>query len=143
MTIIDVMKLAGTRFPAGRVTRALVGGNSVVADRNFKLGYVVLDPDGGQVPWHNHEPEEVYFVLSGKGEICVDGERAVIESNQMVHMQPNQFHQLTNIGSVPLVMLYCGPCGLAMHSQQELSGSLPRAGLDVPSLPAGSRPQKA
>ena len=39
-------------------------------------------------------------------------------------------------------MLYCyGPAGDVAHWRQELDGTLPKAGVDVPPLPAGARPQ--
>ena len=143
MTILDVAKIDGTRYPAGRVTRPLVGGSSPLGDNDFKFGYVVLDPEGGQVPWHSHEPEEVYFVIEGRGEICVGAERAEIRGGQMVHLPPGIFHQLTNVGRTPLVMLYCCGRGITLHGKQELSGGLPAAGRDAPELPAGARPQRA
>ena len=40
------------------------------------MGYVTLEPHGGQVPWHNQEQEEIYFVISeGTGEMCLGEER--------------------------------------------------------------------
>ena len=51
-------------------------------------------------------------------------------------------HQLTNIGDDVLKMIYCyGPAGDVAHWKQELSGTLPRAGIDVPPLPEGAQPQ--
>jgi len=44
----------------------------------FSMGYVTLEPNGGQVPWHNQEQEEVYFVLEGQGEMCLGEERQVL-----------------------------------------------------------------
>ena len=38
-------------------------------------------------------------------------------------------------------MIYCyGPAGDVAHWRQELEGTLPRAGVDVPALPAGRAP---
>jgi len=39
------------------------------------MGYVTLEPDGGQVPWHNQEQEEIYFVLEGKHVVLDDAAR--------------------------------------------------------------------
>ena len=80
MAVIDPMEFPGARYPAGRITRPLVGGTSQIPAGNFSLGYVVLDPDGGQVPWHNHEPEEAYFIVSGIGELCVGSEKKIIHT---------------------------------------------------------------
>ena len=39
-------------------------------------------------------------------------------------------------------MIYCyGPAGDVAHWKQELSGTLPREGVDVPALPEGAWPQ--
>jgi hypothetical protein len=39
-------------------------------------------------------------------------------------------------------MLYCyGPAGDVAHWRQELEGTLPKAGIDVPPLPPGAQPQ--
>ena len=106
------------------------------------MGHVVLEPNGGQVPWHNQEQEEVYLVLEGEGEMCLGNERQVLHSGQAVYIPPRVFHQLTNIGPRPLRMIYCyGPAGDVAHWRQELSGTLPRAGEDAPPLPAGAQPQ--
>ncbi len=63
------------------------------------MGYVVLDADGGQVPWHNHEQEEVYLLLEGSAEMCLGEERMVLGDGQAVYIPSGVFHQLTNVGS--------------------------------------------
>jgi len=35
------------------------------------MGHVTLEPNGGQVPWHNQEQEEIYFIVEGAGEMCL------------------------------------------------------------------------
>lgn len=106
------------------------------------MGYVVLEPNGGQVPWHNQEQEEVYFLLEGTAEMCLGEERQTMTSGQAVYIPSGVFHQLTNTGNTPAKMLYCyGPAGDVAHWRQELEGTLPRAGVDVPALPDGATPQ--
>jgi len=142
MIIADLNKIEGRRYPARRRTQNLVGGVSPIQASCFAIGNVTLDPRGGQVPWHNQEQEEVYFVLEGTGEMCLGDERQTITAGQAVYIPPGVFHQMTNIGETPLRMLYCyGPAGDVAHWRQELSGTLPRAGLEAPSLPAGAQPQ--
>ena len=106
------------------------------------MGHVVLEPDGGQVPWHNQEQEEIYFVIEGVAEMCLGEERREVSSGQAVLIPPHVFHQITNIGSTPLRMIYVyAPGGDVAHWRQELDGTLPKAGVDVPALPEGARPQ--
>ncbi len=143
MKIADLNEIPGRRYPAGRWTRNLVGGASPISASHFCLGYVILDPEGGQVPWHNQEQEEVYFIVEGEGEMCLGEERRRVVSGQCVYIPSGIFHQLTNIGSRPLTLIYCyGPAGDVAHWRQELDGTLPRAGKEAPSLPEGSWPQK-
>lgn len=142
MTIADLAAIAGRRYPARRLTQNLVGGASPIQASNFSLGYVTLDPEGGQVPWHNQEQEEIYFVVEGSGEMCLGLERMPIQAGQAVYIPSLVFHQLTNTGSTPLKMIYCyGPAGDVAHWRQELAGTLPKAGVDAPPLPEGARPQ--
>lgn len=142
MTIADLNEIEGRTYPARRRTRNLVGGASPVQATNFSMGMVVLDPRGGQVPWHNHEQEEVYLVLEGTGEMCLGDERLEIVAGQAVYIPSGVFHQLTNVGDEPMRMLYCyGPAGDVAHWRQELTGTLPKAGVDVPALPEGAWPQ--
>ena len=142
MIIADLNEIEGRTYPARRRTQNLVGGPSPIQTKSFCMGYVTLDPNGGQVPWHDQESEEVYFVISGRGEMCIGDERRELCGGQAVSIPPGSFHQITNIGDAPLAMLYCyGPAGDVAHWRQELDGTLPRAGVDVPSLPVGAQPQ--
>ena len=142
MTITDLNTLEGRRFPARRRTKNLVGGVAPIQAKNFAMGQVVRDPHGGQVPWHNQEQEEIYYIVQGHGEMCLGKERQEVHSGQAVYIPSQVFHQLTNIGAEPLTMIYCyGPSGDVAHWKQELEGTLPKAGIDVPVLPAGAQPQ--
>ncbi len=144
MIIADLKKIPGRTFPARRWTRALVGqAGQPIAAQGFAMGYVVLEPGGGQVPWHNQTQEEIYMVLQGRGEICVGAERGDISEGQCVFLPPQQFHQLTNTGDEPLHLMYvyC-PGGDVAHWKEELTGTLPPAGVGpTPPLPAGAAPQ--
>ena len=142
MTIADLSKIAGRTYPARRLTQNVVGGASPIQAANFSLGNVTLEPNGGQVPWHNQEQEEIYFILEGTGEMCLGDEKTTLSSGQAVYIPSRVFHQLTNVGDTPLRMIYCyGPASDVAHWRQELDGTLPKAGVDVPPLPAGAQPQ--
>lgn len=142
MTIEDLNSIEGRSFPARRKTKNLVGGTSSIQTEHFNLGYVELEPEGGQVPWHNHEQVEIYFILEGTGEMCVDDEIQTVRGGQIVFIPSHAFHQLTNVGDEPLTMVYCyAPSGDVEHWKQELAGTLPEEGVDVPPLPDGAWPQ--
>ena len=143
MVIADLAEIAGSTYPAGRRTQNVVGGASPIQATAFSLGHVTLEPNGGQVPWHNQDQEEIYFVLEGEGEMCLGDEKTALGAGQAVYIPSRVFHQLTNVGPTPLRMIYCyGPAGDVAHWRQELDGTLPRAGIEAPRLPDGARPQR-
>jgi mannose-6-phosphate isomerase-like protein (cupin superfamily) len=142
MTIADLNQIPGRSYPARRKTQNLVGGASPIQATAFSLGHVTLEPHGGQVPWHNQDQEEIYFIFEGEGEMCLGSERRAVSTGQAVYIPPQVFHQLTNTGATPMRMIYCyGPAGDVAHWRQELEGTLPRAGIEAPPLPEGAQPQ--
>ncbi|MBN1347085.1 MAG: cupin domain-containing protein [Phycisphaerae bacterium] len=142
MRIADLSAMQGRRYPARRWTRSFVGPGLPIEAKGFSMGYVVLEPKGGQVPWHDHEQEEVYVLLEGTFEFCLGTERRILSAPQAVYVTSGEFHQLTNIGDEPATMIYCyAPVGEVAHWRQELSGALPKAGQDAPPLPVGAWPQ--
>lgn len=142
MIVADLNQTEGRVYPARRRTQNIVGGPSPIQAHSFCLGNVTLEPNGGQVPWHNQEQEEVYLLLEGTAEMCLGEERQVLTAGQAVYIPSGVFHQLTNIGDSPARMLYCyGPAGDVAHWRQELEGTLPKAGVEAPGLPHGACPQ--
>jgi mannose-6-phosphate isomerase-like protein (cupin superfamily) len=142
MIIADLKSIEGRVYPARRRTQNLVGGVSPIQANHVAMGYVTLEPNGGQVPWHTQEQEEIYFVVDGDGEMCLGEERKPISGGQAVYIPCGVFHQLTNTGNTSMHMIYCySPAGDVAHWRQELAGTLPKAGIDVPPLPAGASPQ--
>ncbi len=142
MIIADLKAIEGRTYPARRRTQNLVGGASPIQAKNFSMGFVTLEPRGGQVPWHNQEQEEVYVLLEGIGEMCLGPERKTVSGGQAIYIPPGVHHQITNTGSTPMKMIYCyGPAGDVAHWKQELEGTLPKAGVAAPPLPAGAAPQ--
>jgi mannose-6-phosphate isomerase-like protein (cupin superfamily) len=135
MIVADLAEIRGRTYPAHRVTKNIAGGLSPIQALNFSLGYVTLEPSGGQVPWHNQEQEEIYFILEGTGEMCLGNERTEVRTGQAVYIPSRVFHQITNTGSQPASR------GCRALARQELDGTLPRAGAEAPPLPAGATPQ--
>ncbi len=143
MIIADLANIVGRTYPARRCTQNVVGGASPIQAKHFAAGNVLLEPNGGQVPWHNQPQEEVYLLLEGTCEMCLGTERQLLHAGQAAYIPPDVFHQLTNVGDTPARMIYIyGPAGDVAHWRQELEGTLPRAGTgDTPALPAGAWPQ--
>ena len=75
MIISDLSEIEGRHFPARRRTQPFAGAGTPIPTEGFGLGMVTFEPNGGQVPWHNQEQEEIYFVIEGEGEMCLGSEK--------------------------------------------------------------------
>lgn len=141
MIISNLSEIEGRKFPARRRTQSFAGAGTPIPTKGFGLGLVTFEPNGGQVPWHNQEQEEIYFVIEGEGEMCLGTEKQALKAGQAVFIPPGEYHQLTNTGDIPLKMIYCCGSGFVAHPQQEMEGTLPKAGVDIPPLPNGAHSQ--
>ena len=143
MIIADLEEIEGRTYPARRRTQNLVGGPSPIQATHFAMGFVTLEPNGGQVPWHNQEQEEVYYLVEGEAEMCLGEERVTLTAGQAVSIPSGVFHQMTNRGGEVAKMIFVyGPAGDVDHWKQEFAGTLPRAGEGgIPPLPEGAYPQ--
>ena len=144
MTIADLRQISRPDLSGAAADAKSGRGREPDSGDNFAMGNVTLEPNGGQVPWHNQEQEEIYFIVEGTGEMCLGEERQrLCTPARLSTFRRGVFHQLTNIGlDTPLRMIYCyGPAGDVAHWRQELDGTLPQAGVEAPPLPEGARPQ--
>ena len=124
MQTISLSDIPGEKFSSGRHTRIFVGAESLLQAEKFVSGYVVIEP-GGKVPEHDHEQEEVYYILQGRGEMTVGGEIETLESVSAVYIPPNQKHALKNSGKEELHMLFVyAPAGIVSHWEEERTGRL-------------------
>lgn len=70
-----------------------------------------LLPPGRTVTLHHHNSiEEIYYILSGTGEMRVGEERRQVGAGDAVYIPRGHAHALNNNGIEPLkIMLVCGP----------------------------------
>ena len=67
-------------------------------------------PTGARLPLHHHEPEETYYVISGRCHIEIDGHEAEIGPGSAVYIPSNAKHAVCCIGTEPLVFLFSFAC---------------------------------
>lgn len=68
-------------------------------------GVAEISP-GGVLPRHHHEPEETYYVLSGRGVVEIENAQAEIGPGTAIFIPPDAEHALHCIGTEPLVFLF-------------------------------------
>lgn len=54
---------------------------------------------------HSLTTSEVYYILSGTGEMHIDGETQIVEPGDAVYIPPNAKQFIRNCGQVPLVFM--------------------------------------
>lgn len=120
MQRVNMNDIAGDIFPAGRHTRVLVGKDSPLQAAGFVMGRSSIFPGGG-VPEHEHHNEEVYFIVSGSGEMTVGAETLRVNTGDAIYVSPNEPHSLKNASEGEnLEMLFTySPAGVVSHWQHE------------------------
>lgn len=116
--------IEGIEFPAGRRGRVMYGENGKFNGEYFCQGYSVVYPGGG-IPVHQHETIETYTILSGTGEMYVDGETQPLKAGDSIYIERNRPHGLKNTGDSDMHVMYVyAPKMIVDHWAQEQSGEL-------------------
>ncbi|WP_456475034.1 cupin domain-containing protein [Candidatus Pyrohabitans sp.] len=69
---------------------------------------------------HFHrKSEEVYYILSGRGEMHIDGEKAAVRVGDVVHIPAGARHYVVNTGKEELIIL-CASSPPYSHEDTEL-----------------------
>jgi mannose-6-phosphate isomerase-like protein (cupin superfamily) len=70
----------------------------------YSLAHAIL-PVGETSQPHSLTTSEVYYILSGRGEMHIDDEVREIESGDTVYIPPDAKQFLKNIGKEPIVFI--------------------------------------
>lgn len=106
----QVVKLADVdpiELPQGSWSRMLVTVGRVEGNR-ASLGYSVFTP-GTVLQDVRHETEEVAYVVSGSGELRLEGETVPFERGDALFVPPGVWHAVANTGSEDVVMVFGFP----------------------------------
>ena len=124
MDIRNIKEIPYMEFPTGRRTYVMLGKNGALEGDKFCQGYVELEK-GGSIPLHDHETVESYTVLSGCGEVTIDGEKGILKEGDYVFIEPWKKHGLVNTGEgIMRLMFVYAPQIIVDHWEKEISGTL-------------------
>lgn len=87
-----------------------VRARSELGVTSFGMQVLRFPANADQHPEHDHAEEgmeEVYVVMSGRGELVVDGERVALEPDLMVRVGPGARRKITT-GDEPMRLLALG-----------------------------------
>lgn len=84
----------------------LIGGDTMPTSE-LVVGIAEVPVGAGRPPrGHTHEPAEVYYIISGDGEVFIDGTTHSLAPGDAVWIPPNAEHVAYNVGNEPLRLLY-------------------------------------
>ena len=64
---------------------------------------------GAELMRHHHEPAETYYIISGSGEMEIEGRAQAVGPGCAVYIPPNAPHALRCTGAEPLVFVFAFP----------------------------------
>lgn len=102
-----VQKLkACTEFIAGDGTqlRELLHPDKQPIELRYSLAHAIVPVGQTSIP-HSLKTSEVYYILSGTGEMHRDNETQVLEPGDAVYIPPNAKQFIRNSGTEPLVFI--------------------------------------
>lgn len=99
----------------------IIASPKTTGNKNLIMG-IGITPAGEKVKRHVHEySEETFYVLSGKGEIEIEGENIVFKEGMLVRVPQGKEHEVTNIGDSELVVIFASaplaPNDVAGHKE--------------------------
>ena len=93
-------------FIAGDGTRLreLLHPDKQAIELRYSLAHAIVAVGQTSTP-HSLTTSEVYYLLSGKGEMHIDGETQIVETGDAVYIPPNARQFIRNCGNEPLVFI--------------------------------------
>ena len=64
---------------------------------------------GSKLMRHHHEPAETYYIMSGRGEMEIEGRRHAVGPGCAVYIPPGARHAIRCTGTEPLVFVFSFP----------------------------------
>ena len=87
--------------------KLLVAGERTESE-GLVTGIAEIAP-GGELMRHHHEPAETYYILSGQGEIEIEGRTRALGPGSAVYIPPDARHTVRCTGAEPLVFVFSFP----------------------------------
>ena len=93
-------------FMAGDGTqlRELLHPDKHSVELRYSLAHAALPPGQTSV-LHSLTTSEVYYIISGVGEMHIDGENQFVEAGDTVYISPNAKQFICNCGTEPLIFI--------------------------------------
>lgn len=107
VTTVTLEDVSPIELPGGSWSRMVLNDKTLTGN-TASLGYSVFTP-GCVTGMVAHETEEVAYVLSGSGELRLDGEPVPFRAGQGLHVPAGIWHAVANTGDEDVIMVFGFP----------------------------------
>jgi mannose-6-phosphate isomerase-like protein (cupin superfamily) len=97
--------VAFTTKDGSEIRELLAYRNSCI--RNQTLAEARLAPGMSTTPHFHRQTEEIYYILEGKGRMCIGADERDVGPNDAIAIPPGERHTITNTGPGVLRFLCC------------------------------------
>jgi mannose-6-phosphate isomerase-like protein (cupin superfamily) len=88
----------------GTLLRELLHPDKHAIDLRYSLAHAIVPAHEKSLP-HSLKTSEVYYILSGKGEMHINGESQAVEPGDAIYIPPQAEQFIHNQGTDPLVFI--------------------------------------
>jgi mannose-6-phosphate isomerase-like protein (cupin superfamily) len=75
----------------------LIGSNNIKDTKiSIQISYI---PIHSEQPIHNHEPEQCYYIIRGKGLMIIENEQELVNPGDAIYIPSNKKHGIKNVGN--------------------------------------------
>ncbi|MCL2057533.1 MAG: cupin domain-containing protein [Oscillospiraceae bacterium] len=78
----------------------------IAPSRTLTMGQTVIYPTGSTTGHSHDDMEEVYYVISGEGEMVVGEDRYPVRAGDALYVPPGEFHTTFQKGNLPLTVVW-------------------------------------
>jgi len=86
------------------ILRELLHPDKQPLELGYSLAHAIVDVGDSSQP-HSLTTSEVYYILSGVGEMYIAGETKTVGSGDAIYIPPNAKQFITNTGTEPLIFI--------------------------------------
>lgn len=84
----------------------------------LSVGLYIL-PAGGVDPQSPHTEDEIYYIVSGRASIVVNGENQEVEAGSLVFVPANAEHRFHSISENLTILVFFAPAEYSLASKEE------------------------
>lgn len=95
--------------PGGNVAWKTLISRPLTQTDSFSAGHACCPANGGTLALHSHAESEVYYVLSGRGEVTVGNEVFRVQGGDLLFIPGGMVHGVVNRADKELKWLYFFP----------------------------------